>query len=67
MKFAACRVLIANRTCRLLLLLLQMRSVVARVMRDVQGMAPLPDPDPEALRMQYRPVGCWTPTCGPDP
>jgi len=45
----------------------QLRRVVSRVMRDVQAMAPLPEPRLEELRMRYPPVGCWAPMYVPDP
>ncbi len=45
------------------LLLTQLLSFVDRVMRDVEKMAYVAQPNPEQLRMKYPPIGCWAPTC----
>ncbi len=44
-------------------LLPQMRSIVERVMREVQAMPPPAELDLEAWRMQHPPMGCFSPTC----
>ncbi len=45
----------------------QVHDLAERVMRDIEAVAPAAQPnlDPELLRTQFPPIGCWAPTCVP--